>query len=168
MFESTEAATSGKAAALPGRKLDAIHCLLLPLHGETLLLPNAAVAEIVGFESPDPIAGAPGWLLGWLNWRERRIPLLSFEMASGGTPPDDLQGKRIAVLNTLNSNPRVPYIAIVLQDIPRLKLVQRDALQEGPGVAERQSILSQLQIEGGLVVVPDIDDLEQRVERLRS
>jgi hypothetical protein len=62
----------------------------------------------------------------------------------------------------------VPYIAIVLQDIPKLKLVQEDTLQEGPGVAGRQSVLIQLQVEGGLVVVPDIDDLEQRVERLRS
>ncbi len=169
MAETTGITTTHKkTAALPGQRLDAVHCLLLPLNGETLLLPNAAIAEIIDFESPDPISDAPAWLLGWLNWRDRRIPVISFEVASGGIPPEQMQGKRIAVLNTLNSNPRVPYVAIVLQDIPRLKLVQRDALQEGPAVSGRQSVLRQLQIEGGLVIVPDIDDLEQRVERLRS
>lgn len=164
----TGTTTPGKTAALPGQRLDAVHCLLLPVQGETLLLPNAAVAEIIGFESPDRLPDAPAWLLGWMNWRERQIPVLSFEVASGAAASHSGQGKRIAVLNTLNRNPRVPYLAIVLQDLPKLKLVQRDALQDGAIPENRQSLLRQVQIDGGAVVIPDIDDLEQRVERLRS
>lgn len=158
----------GKSVALPGRRLDAIHCLLIPLHKETMLLPNAAVAEVIAYSDPESIPDAPDWLHGWLAWRDRKVPLISFEIASGRRVPTDIQGQRIAVLNTLNSNPRVPYIAVLIQDIPKLQLVQPDTVTERNDVNPRQSIAAQLLANGEPVIVPDLDDLEQRVERLRS
>ena len=157
-----------KSVALPGRRLEAVHCLLIPLHKETMLLPNAAVAEVIPYSEPDKIPDAPDWLQGWLSWRDHKVPLISFEVASDRKMPSDIQGQRIAVLNTLNSNPRVPYIAVTIQDIPKLHLVQPDSLTERNDVNPRQSIAAQLVIEGEPVIVPDLDDLEQRVDRLRS
>ena len=157
-----------KSVALPGRRLDAIHCLLIPLHKEMLLLPNAAVAEVIAYSDPEAIPDAPDWLHGWLTWRDRKVPLISFEVASGRKVPSGIQGQRIAVLNTLNSNPRVPYIAVVIQDIPKLHLVQPDTVTERKDVNPRPSIAAQLLTDGKPVIVPDLDDLEQRVERLRS
>ncbi len=158
----------GKSVALPGRRLEAVHCLLIPLHKETILLPNAAVAEVIAFSEPETIPDAPDWLQGWLHWRDRKVPLISFEVASGRKMSAEMQGQRIAVLNTLNSNPRVPYIAIMIQDIPKLFLVQPDTLKERNDANPRPSIAAQLVAEGEPVIVPDLDDLEQRVERLRS
>lgn len=158
----------GKSVALPGRRLEAVHCLLIPLHKETMLLPNAAVAEVIAYSDPETIPDAPDWLQGWLSWRDRKVPLISFEVASGRKMSTDILGKRIAVLNTLNSNPRVPYIAILIQDIPKLYLIQPDTLTERSDVNPRQSIVAQLLADGEPVIVPDLDDLEQRVERLRS
>jgi len=160
--------TGGETVALPGRRLEAVHCLLIPLHEETMLLPNAAVAEVIAYSEPETISDAPDWLLGWLSWRDRKVPLISFEVASGRNIPDDLQGNRIAVLNTLNSNPRVPYIAVMIQDIPKLRLIQHDSVTERDDAVPRQSVAGQLLADGEPVLVPDIDDLEMRVERLRS
>jgi chemosensory pili system protein ChpC len=158
----------GKSVALPGRRLEAVHCLLIPLHEETVLLPNAAVAEVIAYSEPETIPDAPDWLMGWLSWRDRKVPLLSFEVASGRVIPDDLQGNRIAVLNTLNSNPRIPYIAVLIQDIPKLHLVQPDSVTERDDAEPRQSVVAQLLADGEPVLVPDLDDLELRIERLRS
>ena len=158
----------GKSVALPGRRLEAVHCLLIPLHEETMLLPNAAVAEVIAYSEPETIPDAPDWLMGWLAWRDRKVPLISFEAASGRVIPDDFQGSRIAVLNTLNSNPRVPYIALLIQDIPKLHLVQPDSITERDDAEPRQSVAGQLLADGEPVLVPDLDDLELRVERLRS
>ena len=33
-----------------------IRCMLLPLREGRLLLPNAVVAEIIGYRTPDPLA----------------------------------------------------------------------------------------------------------------
>ena len=158
----------GRSVGLPGRRLEAVHCLLIPLHKETMLLPNAAVAEVIAFSDPETIPDAPDWLAGWLSWRDRKVPLISFEIASGRKLSSDIQGQRIAVLNTLNSNPRVPYIAVMIQDIPKLYLVQPDTLTERKDANPRPSIAAHLLAEGEPVIVPDLDDLEQRVERLRS
>ena len=158
----------GKSAALPGRRLEAVHCLLIPLHEETMLLPNAAVAEVISYAEPETIPDAPDWLLGWLTWRDRKVPLISFEVASGRTVPDDLEGNRIAVLNTLNSNPRVPYIAVLIQNLPKLHLIQPDSLSARDDAEPRQSVAGQFIADGEPVLVPDVDDLEMRVERLRS
>lgn len=158
----------GSSVALPGRRLEAVHCLLLPLLEETMLLPNAAVAEVISYAEPELISDGPDWLLGWLAWRDRKVPLISFEVASGRKMSDDLQGNRIAVLNTLNSNPRVPYIAVLIQDLPKLRLVQPDSITERDDAEPRQSVAGQYLADGDPVLVPDIDDLELRVERLRS
>jgi len=158
----------GKSVSLPGRRLEAVHCLLIPLHEETMLLPNAAVAEVISYSEPDTIPDAPDWLVGWLSWRDRKVPLISFEVASGRKIPAHVQGNRIAVLNTLNSNPRVPYIAVMIQDIPKLHLVQPDSVTDRDDAEPRQSVAGQLLADGEPVLVPDIDDLEMRVERLRS
>ena len=160
--------TGVKSVALPGRRLEAVHCLLIPLHEETMLLPNAAVAEVVSYSEPKAIADAPDWLLGWLTWRDHKVPLISFEVASGGMVRSDLEGNRIAVLNTLNSNPRVPYIAVLIQDLPKLHLIQPDSVTAREDAEPRQSVAGQFLTDGEPVVVPDIDDLEMRVERLRS
>ncbi len=159
---------AGDSVALPGRRLQAVHCLLLPLFEETMLLPNAAVAEVISYAEPESIPDGPDWLLGWLPWRDRKVPLISFEIASGRMVSDDLQGNRIAVLNTLNSNPRVPYIAVLIQDLPKLHLVQPDSITARDDAEPRQSVVGQYLADGEPVLVPDIDDLEMRVERLRS
>ncbi len=159
---------AGDSVALPGRSLQAVHCLLLPLFEETMLLPNAAVAEVISYAEPEAIPDGPDWLLGWLPWRDRKVPLISFEVASGRMVADDLQGNRIAVLNTLNSNPRVPYIAVLIQDLPKLHLVQPDSIEARDEAEPRQSVAGQYLAGGEPVLVPDIDDLEMRVERLRS
>lgn len=158
----------GKSAALPGRRLEAVHCLLIPLYEETMLLPNAAVAEVISYTEPEAIPDAPDWLLGWLSWRDRKVPLISFEVASGRPVPADLEGNRIAVLNTLNSNPRVPYIAVLIQNLPKLLLVQPDAITPRDDAEPRQSVVGQFLANSEPVLVPDIDDLEMRVERLRN
>ncbi len=159
----TKPSKSAQQALTSGR-LDAVHCLLIPLQGETLLLPNAAVAEVIGYSEPDPIADAPAWLLGRISWRERIIPLISFEAASRGFMQKD--GSRIAVLNTLNNNPRVPYMAILMQDIPRLCLVQPEMISYEEAETLHPSVAANVLIDGEPAVVPDIDDLEKRVANL--
>ena len=58
--------------------------LLLPLSDRSLVLPNVAVAELIGYQPCTPLPHQPAWLLGWIDWRSQRLPLLSFEAACGG------------------------------------------------------------------------------------
>lgn len=150
------------------RQYDAIHCLLLPLHVDVALLPNAAVAEVIPYSEPVAIEDAPEWFLGYLNWRERRVPLVMFEAASDGETGRIHKGCRIAVLNTLNGNNELPYIAIVMQGLPSLQIVRQNSIQYADRpTMQRQSIKAYVNINGVAAILPDIDVLEARLQRLQ-
>jgi len=169
MAEITHLDTRRDGMAVTGKQAsDAVHCLQIPMYEESLLLPNAAVAEVIGYTDPEPLPDAPDWYLGKIAWREHKVPLISFEVASGGENPGNLHGSRIAVLNTLQGNRQIPYVAIVTQGIPGLKLVREKQLSpDNRDSGNRHSVAGFVQLDGVSLVVPDIDDLEARIERLQ-
>lgn len=169
MAEITQIDTRRDGMAVTGKQAsDAIHCLQIPMYEESILLPNAAVAEVTGYIDPEPLPDAPDWYLGKISWREHKVPLVSFEIASGGQNPGNLGGSRVAVLNTLQGNPDIPYIALITQGIPSLKLVREQQIVPDQRKNDgRQSIAGFVQLDGVSLVVPDIDDLEARIQRLQ-
>ena len=99
--------------------------LLVPLADRTLLLPNVAVAELIPYRAPQVSEGMPEWFLGQIAWRDLRLPLLSFEAASGGQA-QVTGGARVAVINALGGRPKVKFIALLVQGIPRSLKVGSD------------------------------------------
>ena len=69
-------------------RVSEIYSLLIPLVDGRLIVPRACVAEVIGFQPPAEMAGAPPWYLGTVPWNGRTIPLVCFEgMCSQGIPP---------------------------------------------------------------------------------
>ncbi len=171
MSDVKDIAEVGGAALTPNQRkqFEAVHSLLLPLNKEILIMPNAAVAEIIPYTEPDKVNDAPEWFLGHLNWRDRRIPFISFEIASDGEPGKLHKSCRIAVLNTLNGNANLPYIAVLSQGLPSLQLVRPNNIQfaDAP-VEQRQSIKAYVNLNGIAAIVPDIDELESRILGLHN
>lgn len=144
-----------------------LHTLLIPLAGASLLLPNTAVAEVVNYQAPDRVADAPEWLLGLLTWRDRRIPVVGFEALAGAGAPQAVRQSRIAVLNTLNGDSALPYVAVLTQGIPQLRALDAEAL-EGE-VTPRGVVHARVRIRGTeTALIPNLDELERRVLRLQS
>jgi len=161
--------TEATTAAIYGKQLDSIHCLLIPILGEHLLLPNAAVAEVVPYADHEKVDGAPEWFLGRMLWRDRHIPLIAFEAVTGGDLPPLQKQSRIAVLNTLNANTDLPYIGILTQGIPHLQVVQEPHMMRDEQPADpRASVADYVLLNGESAVVPDLDALEDRLMRLHE
>ena len=106
---SQAVATQNTTASLTG--------LLMPLGDRTLLLPNVAVAELIPYRAPQVSDGMPDWFLGQIAWRDLRLPLLSFEAASGGQAVVN-SGSRVAVINALGGRPMVKFLAVLVQAFP--------------------------------------------------
>lgn len=150
---------------------DVIHCLMITLSEETIILPNTAVAEVIGFVKPEPIGESPSWLLGRITWRERLVPLISFGMASasGESNTERQKGDRITILNTMNGNSEIPYIGIVSQGIPRLNIIRNEDISTLETKPEnRQSVAEIVSVDGKSLTIPDIDDLESRLQNIHS
>jgi len=92
--------------------------LLLSLTDRTLVLPNTAVAEVIRYPGkPEPYDNAQDWLLGRIDWRGLKLPLISFETLSCAAPP--AQGAQMAVLNLSHLRATIKFCALLLQRFPR-------------------------------------------------
>ena len=166
MSDTTDIAQVGATALTPGqlKQFETVHCLLLPIYNDILILPNAAVAEIVPYTTPDTVIDTPEWFLGNLTWRDRPIPFISFELASDGERGEVHKSSRVAVLNTLNGNHELPYIAVLSQGLPSLQIVRPNNIQFTDNPAgQRQSVKAYVNMNGMAAMIPDLDDLESRV-----
>lgn len=140
-----------------------IPSMLLPVHEKQLLLPGVSVAEIVNYSYPDRPDNAPVWLLGYIQWRKITVPLLSFEEINNQTVPNYSGVPRIAVLNNTGLDDKVPFLAIVLQGIPRLMRVLPQDLNEVTDVelGSAEMVAMNIVATGETVLLPDIAALEQ-------
>lgn len=142
-----------------------IRGVLIPAGQRYILLPNAAVAEIIVFKNPTPSPGAPAWLLGRLDWRGLNIPIISWERLVEGLQPNwGEQRIRIAVLNTLNGNPAVTHIGLLSVGLTRLTRIRADILHEDKtSTLSSNLIKASVSITGLPAWIPDLDELERKI-----
>lgn len=141
---------------------DRVSCLIAPLTDRKLLLPITAVAEVVNTFSAPEAAGDQGSLYGWLNWRDQRIPLVSFEAAAGGKKQPVQSGSRMAVLNAIGDAGGLGYYGILLQGLPNPVQVNGESLRETTK-GDQQMILSEAQLGEEALAIPDLLALETLV-----
>lgn len=145
----------------------ALRCLILPLQGMTLMLPNTVVAEVTDMPTATPAAHSPDWLVGFISWRGRNIPLVSFERLLGQKASAHYGQHRMVVCNTLTKNPRLPFVAMVMQGLPHLSLVKHSMLTYDAEAKEKEAVvLAHMRLEGETVIVPNIDVIEKMLENL--
>ncbi|WP_323845880.1 chemotaxis protein CheW [Microbulbifer magnicolonia] len=146
--------------ALPVDVPQEVSSLLLPLADGQLLVPVDTLSEVIAMQTPVAAYDAPTWYLGELNWREQRLPLLSFEVMRGQPLTAASYSGRIAVLNTGNPRGDLPFFALILQGTPRLVRVTPDELARRERAC-RQGELMHVALSGEEAVIPDLSELER-------
>jgi chemosensory pili system protein ChpC len=138
---------------------DELRVLLLPAESGELMLPAAAVAEIVragDLALPDP--GSPPWLAGTMEWRGLRVPV-----ARLAEPELGLRGRLHAVVcYAPSADPRLPFLAVESAGLPQLARVGAESLapEEGERPTSPPFVLTPLSINGRPAWLMDLDALE--------
>lgn len=140
--------------------LQEVASLLIPLNGQSMLLPNVTVAEIVPASQVQRVQDAPSWYLGNCLWRELTVPLLSLEALNGDAAPEINARSRFAVLNTTGVHEHLPFIALLTQGLPRLARVSEDEISEREDCIRRRYDLMQVSWAGEQAVIPNINAIE--------
>lgn len=152
------------------KKVQDVYSFLIPMIENSLLLPNATVAEIVPFMNVDLMEDAESsddWQIGQIVWRNIKIPVVSLERVQGKKDLGELRRSRIAIVYTLNGNQEIPYIAIMVQGIPRLIPVDENNSQ----VVEEdlpKGVKAWADLEGRKALIPDLDLLENMLTERTS
>jgi chemosensory pili system protein ChpC len=144
-----------------------IYAVLIALEGDTLLLPNLAVAEVVGGAQVKPAEGAPPWLSGHLDWNQRRVPVVRFEVLNGGTPAPPTRRERVVVIHTPGVHIQGAVIALVAQGYPHLVTLNREALKaQDLRASDHESLsLARARIASREALIPDLEGIEAEVAR---
>src|SRR5512138_352954 len=95
-----------------------LYSLLVPLAQERLIVPRACVAEVVTWQQPEKMEGAPPWYLGTIHWSGRAVPVISFEAACGQSPPAPGTRTRIVIFVALSSQIAGGYFGVITQGFP--------------------------------------------------
>lgn len=138
--------------------------MLIPLRAGRLLLPNATVAEVIGYREPDPLARAAVWLQGRVNWQQRELPVVDFERLLGQRDAKSGIRQRIVVCYAFDPQSRWPLFGLVAQGIPRLLRLSRENVESARGSRPGESAVRMLlSVAGEELIVPDLDYLQAQL-----
>jgi len=138
-----------------------LSCVMVPMNGRQLLLPNVSIAEVVDFSSAPAPADSPKWLTGVLEWRGLQLPVISYDAANGGeiSEPAGNRG-RIVVLNTIGDHhDTIPFMALVTQGIPSQTRLSEDQVKRLDGDTGSADMM-QVDVDGETAYIPDLGFLE--------
>ena len=145
--------------------LEPLASFVIPLQKSNLVLPNAAVAEIIPYEPLRRVPDTPDWFLGFLSWRGVQVPVASFEMLTVERASFSLvsvASANLVILRTLGEGSEFSYMAIVAQTLPRLVRVAPDELFATDDDAEKTELVK-ARLGDDLVSVPDLDFIETEI-----
>jgi chemosensory pili system protein ChpC len=145
-----------------------IRCMQLPLQDMSLLLPNSAVAEIIGYTEPEEGSEGSDWYDGKISWRGAMVPIISVEKMCQSESIEPGARSRIAVVYNLNGDQSMPYFGIILQDIPRAYLAEEERLLETSLSVDCEYLATQADAMIDRLYIPDLDailsSLKQKIQ----
>lgn len=138
-----------------------VAALLLPLDTLNLVVPQAAVAEVISRPRLETVSDGPDWVTGMFHWRSEQLPLVSLERLMGRAPREPGSGARVVVLYGLSGQAGVDYYGVEVQGIPRPLLLRREMVDD---VRDGATPVGRAVVVGGQPgIVPDLVGLERRL-----
>lgn len=137
---------------------------LLPLDGKFLILPKAAVLEVLGMEAASVETGGPGWLVGMAGWHGKRLPVISYEAMAGDSLPARSRRTRLVVINGFGGHLENDLFMILAQGYPHLTALNAAAMvsqirkPEDAGIA-----LSRVRLASTQAIIPDLENIALRI-----
>jgi chemosensory pili system protein ChpC len=146
-------------------RVNEIYSLLIPLTEGRLILPRACIAEVVSYQVPSEMAGAPPWYLGTISWNGRLVPLVSFEGACGQNIPPAVGRTRVVIVHCIGERVEGGVFGLVSQGFPQLVRVSSDVVRPDNSrvFADRAPVICQVRMVNEVPLVPDIERLEEMI-----
>ena len=149
--------------------LEEINCVTLTINEDKLLMPEAALAEVVPIKNIINVANKPSWMLGYLDWRGHSVPLISFEAIGGVRMPSLSTGKvKAAVLFSIGEDSSVPYLSILVQNEPvTIKVKEEDIVTNTEGT-ENPAISDRVMMSDDDYSIMNLEKLEKMVKDIMT
>jgi chemosensory pili system protein ChpC len=139
-------------------------CLLIPIQGGRMVLPNVTIAELIPFQKPTLLTNTADWVVGEIEWRGTMIPVISYEEFSGFKKGPAGQDLRVAVVNSPNGEKgQMRFFGLLTQGIPSLIKLEEAAIKENQNTVLQKGQKMAVTLETGHATIPDLDMLEAAI-----
>ena len=137
-----------------------LRCILLPTADYKLILPHSSVEEILPFAVIDEKKDSSNYILGILNWRRYKLPLISMEVLNNQSRPEIKRRTRAAVVQFVSADGEVKYFSIILSGMPKMIVLSSADLidldeEKGPACT-----INKVSINDGIFYIPDMSAIE--------
>lgn len=141
-----------------------IHCMMIPAGDETLLLPTSVMMEVLEYSEPSRMDATPPWLLGQIEWESRQVPVFSFDALINGSEVGEVKRRsRIMILKSLADQGRVPFIGLLMNDLPRPVEVNEKEISATGDDKKSLGVFSRVHFDEEEAIIPDMDRLTHLV-----
>ena len=147
--------------------LSELSCVLIPLQGTQLLLPNISVAEILSWRRVKLLKDAPVWCLGLLGWRGEAIPVVRFEALNDDAETERKTGRCIVVMNRAHCAQGLPFYAIAANSMPRMVQLTASDIRGTPGESGPAELVT-VHLGAETAVVPNLEYIESAIAGLQT
>lgn len=144
-----------------------IKCVLLTLRTENVVVPNAALAEIVSLRDVNKISNAPQWVLGKMHWRGVDIPLVSFEAAAEGAGAA-MSANQAAVIHLISNDGKAayPYVGISISGVPHISDFSKEQIATDTQERKAHPMVAQrIRINGAAASILDISSIAAMLKK---
>ena len=141
-----------------------LSCVLIPTEGESLLLPNVCVAEIVPWRRVKSLSDGPSWCLGFTGWRGLTIPVIHYqgfyEEVQGAT-----EARCLVVMNRSRTSDTIPFYAFAAQSLPYMvQLIEDDISISKDGL--QTADVMKVEVGNTQATIPDLAFVEEHASKL--
>ncbi len=144
--------------------MEILRCLLLPIYGKSLLVPYAAVAEVVALSEVTPYAQSKNWILGEFKWRDLTIPLVCLEMNEKDVSLNIKPNMHVAVFNRMLEGEGYPdFVGVLLQTVPVMKRFKRSDVTFVAKAADPY-LLMEVKVRDKPAFIPNIRWIDEKLK----
>jgi len=139
-----------------------LHSLEVPLDGITLIVPSAAVAEVINPLTLTPVPFGQPWLKGVFGWRTLAVPVISFEALVGMPEPASTAAGKIVIFYPLRGRADWEFYGMFATAEPRPQaLSQNEPVASDSELPKLPCIAAGLKVGGKLMLIPDMDEIKK-------
>lgn len=138
-----------------------VQCLLIPSEPADVVLPAVSVVEVVA----DPVcekvpAEWPAWRMGYAEWRNQRISIISFESLHTGKPQEQTSKAKLVVLNPTVDSIRKSYTGLICHgDVRPVVIDDTVAPMAIPDGLDKRYVSMAFKIDKKQAIIPDLKAL---------
>lgn len=147
--------------ALVGEEL---YSLLLPLREERLIIPRSCVAEVVRY-NPTAAATDDNWLRDTIAWRDREVPVISYESLLELEQPKIGGRTRVVVFNPISGTSACPPYGVLAEGFPQMVRVNSEVVRADQSYrpADDLPVICRISMLSEHALIPDLEMLESRI-----